>query len=365
MGSTQTINFTPPRELRFNCDMLNGRNIKCSQAFPDLTRYEGKFYLAFRSAPSHFPSSQSRIHILISNDAEDWQLEHSLRNNQDLRDPHFLQFNGELYLFYISHSRRFFRHEPEHIYYIKRTPQGWSVPTALSQTRAVFWNVKTFHDKVYMSIYTNNGANDRRTKRHFQLIASHDLQNWQVIFNSPITHEKLAGYQTSEAAFDFDDAGNIYGTIRSLIYPNLNFMIPYDDPENWRLTVDRFKCDGPNLFRHNSQYYLLARRSLFHRLSAKPFRLFHNLRKTVNVLRYSFSRKRTAIYRFDHQTLQIEHILDLPSHGDTGYSAITPIFENQYLLVYYSSDLDIEKDIKWLQGQIGGTKLYFSIFTIK
>ena len=359
------ITVSSPRELHLNCLPSDQRRVKCSQAFPDLTRYKDRFYLAFRAAPSHFPSGQSRIHILSSDDAEEWQSEHQISGDHDLRDPHFLQFKGDLYLFYIAHSRGLFRHEPEYIYYTRHTPSGWSAPVAISKTRAGFWNIKTFNDRVYMSIYTRNGSDDRRTKRHFQLIASHDLREWQVIFNSPVTREKLAGYQTSEAAFDFDDAGNIYGTIRSVIYPNLNFMIPQDDPANWHLTLDRFKCDGPTLFRHDGHYYLIARRSFFHRLPAEPFRLFHNLRKTINVLRYSFSRKRTALYRFDHQTLQIEHIMDLPSHGDTGYSAITPLDDNRFLLIYYSSNLGNNKDLKWLQGQFDSTKLYSISITIK
>lgn len=359
------IHFSPPRELNLDCDSLKETELKCSQAFPDLTTFQDKFYLAFRAAPSHFPSAESRILIFSSLDADSWQLEHTIIHPQDIRDPHFLQFKGKLYLFFMSLTRHMFGHEPEHIFTILKSADGWSEPMAISVPRSGFWNVKVFNDTVYMSIYTRNGTDQKKTKRHFRFIASKDLQHWETVFDSPLTIEKLGNYQTSEASFEFDQQGNIFGTIRSLIYPNLNFSFPTADPNQWNVRVDRFKCDGPNLFSHQGQTFLIARRSLFYHLSSQPFRFFHRSRTFMNVLRYSLSRKRTAIYSFDPQTLTIRHITDLPSHGDTGYSAITPISENQYLLIYYSSDISLNKDIKWLSGQLHETKLYSTVLTLK
>lgn len=360
------IQFSPPRELHLECPQLGNGDYKCSQAFPDLTHYNGRFYLAFRAAPSHFPSLESRILIYSSADAETWQLEHSIDDARDLRDPHFLQFQGNLHLFYISLRRHIFNHQPDQIYYLTLRPRGWSAPQPISASQAGFWNVKAFNDTVYMSIYTRNGVSqgEKKNRRHFRFIASKDLQHWETVFDSPLTRERLGSYQTSEASFDFDPQGNIFGTIRSLIYPNLNFFISAGQPDEWQVRVDRFKCDGPNLFRHNGRTFLVARRSLFYRLSSQPFRFIHHARTTLNVLRYSLSRKRTAIYSFDPAALTIRHITDLPSHGDTGYSAIAPIAENQYLLIYYSSDLNMKKDLSWIRGQLRETRLYASTLTV-
>jgi hypothetical protein len=38
--------------------------------------------------------------------------------------------------------------------------------------------------------------------------------------------------------------------------------------------------------------------------------------------------------------------------------------DNKYLLIYYSSDIKDGKDLNWLRGQVGRTKLYASILTI-
>ena len=358
MQTINTMQLSPPAELALGCQPGSPADSPCGHAFPDLTRFADRFYLAFRSAPSHFPSKKSQIHIYSAGSALDWRPEHHICADLDIRDPQFLQFRGELYLFYMSHSMQLVQHEPVSIYFIKKNAGGWSSPSALPFTQSGFWNVKARGDKVYMSIYTRNGE-QRRVPRHFALVSSSDLREWQPVFSSPITRERLRNYQTSESAFAFDEQGNIFGSIRSLIYPNLNFSIKADNPESWQLRVDRFKCDGPKLFEHGGQHYLIARRSEFHKLRTEPFRFFNGWRNLANVLRYSLSQKRTAIYRFDPDTLRISHVFDLPSHGDTGYSAIAPINPHEYLLIYYSSPLLDGHDHSWLRGQIAGnTRLY-------
>jgi hypothetical protein len=216
-----------------------------------------------------------------------------------------------------------------------------------------------------MSAYSRSGEGERKQRRQFRFLASSDMEHWKTVITSPIIRKTLGNYETSEATFAFAPRGKIVGTIRSLIYPNLNFSFHTDRPEDWRITVDRFKCDGPRLFSHNGEYYLAARRSLFYGLRSEPYRFFPGLRNLVNIARYSFSRKRTALYHFDKEKLQISHITDLPSHGDTGYSAVAHLEGNQYLLVYYSSDIGTGKDVSWARGQLGETKLYSTVLTFR
>jgi len=365
MKTEYSIEFTPPRELDLGCQAADSGRINCSQAFPDLARFKDRYYLAYRVAPSHFPSRFAYIQIVSADEPEVWQPERRITHHQDLRDPQFLIFGDDLYLFYMSHGSSPLRHEPDRIYYVRKTPTGWSVPTELPFSGAGFWNVKAHNDIVYMSIYTPNGTDGKRGRRHFQMAASRDLADWTTVFDSPLTRERLGSYQTSETTFAFDKHGGIYGTIRSLIYPNLNFAIPAGDDKNWRMRVDRFKCDGPKLFTHNGRAFLVGRRSLFHRLRSEPYRLFSGLRNAVNITRYSFSRKRTALYSFNPQALQISHITDLPSHGDTGYSAIAQMDKDRFLLIYYSSALNGKADHHWLRGQFNPTRLYSSILTIR
>lgn len=364
MNKQGNIEFSAPAELKFDRHPLDAVHRNRSQAFPDLARFRDRFYLAFRTAPSHFPSTKAHLHIYSSSNGQEWQAEHLIDHIHDIRDPHFLEFKGELHLFFMSHTHGFRHHEPETISYMKKTPAGWTEPVVVPVKKSGFWDMKVHESRVYMSVYSQDGEGGRKAKRHFRLIASDDLERWETVFNSPLTRDKFGRYQTSEASFVFDREGRILGTIRSRIYPNLNFSFSIAKPEDWRITVDRFKCDGPRLFSHDGQYFLVARRSLFYRLRAEPFRFLNGLRILVNVARYSFSRKRTAIYRFDPHNLQISHISDLPSHGDTGYSAVAHLEGNRYLLVYYSSDIGSGEDVSWVRGQMGVTKLYSSVVTI-
>ena len=359
------IEFSPPEELSFEKHPLDLVHRNRSQAFPDLARWNGRFYLAFRTAPSHFPSTKAHLQIFTSETGDIWRSEIVLDHIHDVRDPHFLVFRGELNLFFMSHSHGFRHHGPETISTMKKTKEGWTEPMELPERKSGFWDVKASNGKVYMSAYSRKSDGERNPRRQFRFLVSSDLENWETVITSPITRQTLGNYETSEASFAFDPQGRILGTIRSLIYPNLNFSFHTDQPEDWKIAVDRFKCDGPRLFSHNGEYYLAARRSLFYGLRSEPYRFFPGLRNMVNIARYSFSRKRTALYHFDKEKLQLSHITDLPSQGDTGYSAVAHLEGNRYLLVYYSSDIHSGKDLSWARGQLGDTKLYSTVLTIE
>ena len=64
-------------------------------AFTDLCKFNGKFYLTFRSCPdghSVFPSSS--IIILASEDGKAWEQVHRFSvPDRDVRDAHFLAFS--------------------------------------------------------------------------------------------------------------------------------------------------------------------------------------------------------------------------------------------------------------------------------
>ena len=65
-------------------------------AFTDLIRFKGKFYLTFRSCPDgHMVHPTSSIIILASDDAKKWEQVHRFSvAKRDTRDPYFLAFKG-------------------------------------------------------------------------------------------------------------------------------------------------------------------------------------------------------------------------------------------------------------------------------
>lgn len=59
----------------------------------DVGLYEGRVYLAFRTAPSHFASDDTSLYVVSTPDLEhfaDWQYELQMHTGKDLREPRFL-----------------------------------------------------------------------------------------------------------------------------------------------------------------------------------------------------------------------------------------------------------------------------------
>lgn len=70
-------------------------------AFTDLVRFKGKFYLTFRSCPQgHMVHPTASIIILTSDDTREWRQVHRFHVEQrDTRDPHFLVFRDKLFVY--------------------------------------------------------------------------------------------------------------------------------------------------------------------------------------------------------------------------------------------------------------------------
>ena len=70
-------------------------------AFTDLIRFQGKFYLTFRSCPDgHMVHPTASIIVLASEDAKEWKQVHRFRvAKRDTRDPHFLSFKNRLFVY--------------------------------------------------------------------------------------------------------------------------------------------------------------------------------------------------------------------------------------------------------------------------
>ena len=64
-------------------------------AFTDLCRFQGRFYLPFRSCPDgHAVNPTASIIVLASDDATTWEQVHRFHvAKRDTRDPHFLIFH--------------------------------------------------------------------------------------------------------------------------------------------------------------------------------------------------------------------------------------------------------------------------------
>ena len=66
--------------------------------------------------------------------------------------------------------------------------------------------------------------------------------------------------------------------------------------------------------------------------------------------------KRCALWHVDDETLEVSHILDLPSAGDTCFPSILGE-DGAFEIWNYSTDPALP-DTSWLEGQNGETNIY-------
>jgi hypothetical protein len=130
-------------------------------AFTDMVRWRGKFWLTFRSCPDgHMVFPTSSVIVLSSEDAKDWTEVHRFSVPQrDVRDPHFLIFKDRLFLYtgtWWSGDGELPRAEYDlnrHLGYGIHSGDGktWSDPTPLEGTYGHYiWRAAAHDGKAYL-----------------------------------------------------------------------------------------------------------------------------------------------------------------------------------------------------------------------
>lgn len=130
-------------------------------AFTDLVRFEGRFYLAFRSCPDgHMVHPSSSIIVLSSADAKHWEQVHRFSvDKRDTRDPHFLVFKGKLFVYTGTWYCGETSPKPgdydlnQHLGYAAWSEDGttWHSPIMLEGTFGHYiWRANAFDGKAYL-----------------------------------------------------------------------------------------------------------------------------------------------------------------------------------------------------------------------
>lgn len=286
-------------------------------AFTDLIRYRGRFFLTFRGCPdghSVFPTSH--VIVLRSDDAEAWEevCRFSVPN-RDVRDPHFLDFKGRLFVYtgtwFCPLKEDFLTTPNEHLGYAVWTEDGesWSEPRLLEGTYGHYiWRAAAFGDKAYLCA--------RRYVRHQRpqelgnvkppveaaLLESDDglIWRWRCF---------LQEREGNEVAFLFEEDGSIMALgRRSGPAEIFRSRPPYTD---WtRTDLDR-SVGGPMLVKREERYLAGGRRTTG---GTGPI---------------------TALYWIVNDRLV--EIATVPSGGDNSYPGFVALDDRRGLLSYYSS----------------------------
>ncbi|MCS7298069.1 MAG: hypothetical protein RMK19_01135 [Bacteroidia bacterium] len=318
----------------------------------DLTFFRGEYYLVLRAAPTHFPSRKAELRILRSTDLTHWICDTAFCVGQDLREPRWLIWKDSLYLYFFGGSASSWKFKSEGIQgAVWQAPGQWSF-FSVGWKGWVPWRARPSDSVAYLSVYWGENLYGTTHRATVRLLSSTDGRHWQAISDAP----QLTEPHATETDFWIEKDGRVWAVARAEGRGSYLCFAPHPTA-TWKAVPMPVKYDSPLLFSTPTGLYLVARRHLPGRADRAPRFFPALLRRYYNLILYSCSRKRTALYRVDTANRRIEWIQDLPGWGDTAFPAIYPYSGRDFVLVNYTSPLSKE-DRWWIRGQLGRTTLY-------
>lgn len=323
----------------------------------DVVRHEGRVFLAFRTAPSHFAHPDTVLYVVSSTDEKTWTYETKIEIGRDIREPRFLSWQGKLHLYYAVLGEDALDFEPKGAERITRDENGvWSTdPVDVFEPGFIPWRIKIFRDRPHMigyiggeNIYDfSEGAVD------VHWMKSEDGTTWGPAEGSSTIVSTGGGSETDYAS----DGDDVIAVIRNELGDTTGHGSKIC--RNWECQHDPRKYDSPLVFSHDDHIILVGRRTL---ANAGRYDLGRDdlppEDETANyLLSWSEEPKRCAVWEVDAETLAVDHLIDLPSRGDTCFASVLENDDGSYTIYNYTSPVDGE-EINWLTGQLGPTLIY-------
>lgn len=325
----------------------------------DAVQFRGRYYVAFRTAPSHFASRKTRLYLISSADLQSWRYETEFHLGADLREPRFLAFGDSLYFYFFEGGTKLWKFEPRHIYMSVSAGGGaWSPAADLHLDGYVPWRLREREGTVYLSAYYGVDLYNSRHTGALRLFRSQDARHFESLTGG----SQIPTQGGEEGEFIFDEAGNLWATVRLEGSGAYVARAHRDSLSQWHTRFTKRKYDSALMFRHEGSIYVVARRHL--KGDATKVEHPNRRQRRRNLIRYSLSRKRTALYRLDQAQMRLQHVMDFPGCGDTAFPAIARISDHRYLLLNYSNDIT-GKDRTWISGQLKPTYVYWTVLEIR
>jgi hypothetical protein len=287
-------------------------------AFTDLVRFEGNFYLTFRSCPDgHMVHPTSSIIILSSKDTKQWKQVHQFRvEKRDTRDPHFLVFKDKLFVYtgtWYSGETTLKSEDYDlnkHLGYAAWSEDGmnWYSPIMLEGTFGHYiWRANTFGGKAYLCGRRKKNFADA-PRGEGSIVESAMLESDDgLIWRTRALFQETHG---DETAFQFEADGSIVAIGRrgSGKAQLLRSKPPYSQ---WQHTeLDRY-IGGPLLARWGGRYVVGGRKTIDEK-----------------------GPKTSMCWLVNDQ---LHEFAELPSGGDNSYPGFVEISPNRAVMSWYSS----------------------------
>ncbi len=368
-GSTDTAQHTPTlTDLR---QVVPGDGLP-SEITPqdsnnnlDIVRHDGRLWLAFRTAPSHFASSETELFVVSTEDEETWRYEGRFAMDTDLREPRFLSHDGDLFLYFAILGDNPLAFEPGSSRVTRYLSTGeWTEPeTWFDEEGFIPWRVRQWNGRPTMIGYTggeNIYENDGEGVKVYWL-QSDDGLTWEALVPGQPVVTEGGSSETDWAslsdgtviAVQRNEAGDEMGWGSRICRAEANAL------GDWTCTADPRKYDSPLVFAHEDHIYLIGRRNV---TETGAYDLgMDDLSAASQTLMYQADYwqhpKRCSLWEVDPEALVVEFLMDLPSRGDTCFPSAIDQGDGSFLVYNYTSPLDGE-DVSWLEGQQGQTIIY-------
>lgn len=291
-------------------------------AFTDLVRFQGKYFLTFRSCPDgHMVHPTASIVILASRDAQAWEPTHRFSVSQrDTRDPHFFLFKEKLFVYtgtwYCGDTSPPYEDYDlnKHLGYAVWSEDGeaWHGPSLLEGTFGHYiWRANAFGGKAYLCGRRKQGF-DMQARGEGRRVESALLESDDgLIWRTRALFQEIDG---DETAFQFEPDGSIVAIARRGrdAAQLCESRPPYTAWD--RRDLDRY-IGGPLLVRWAGRYVVGGRKTIG---EAGP---------------------KTSLCWLVDGTLH--EFAELPSAGDNSYPGFIELSPEHALVSWYSSH---EKD---------------------
>lgn len=341
----------------------------------DIIEHDGAFFLAWRTAPSHFASAEAALHIVRSADQQSWSHEATIQLDTDLREPRFLSVDGDLLLYFAALGSSATDFEPGQTHRVARGADGtWGAPELVFDDGFIPWRIYAWDGAPVMvgyvggeEIYDLGDTGEYDPQLEVKLLTSADGRAWSALVPGAETVHTGGGSETAIArladgalvAVMRNEAGDDDGWGSKVCRAEAGALAA------WTCAPDPRKYDSPLVFRHGDRVWLIGRRNLtdtgnydlgYDHLDAREATLQYQVD-------YWNHPKRCSLWEVDPVGLTVSFVLDLPSRGDTCFASALHAGGDDWVVYNYSSPVD-GPDLDWLQGQLGETRIYRQTLTL-
>ena len=210
-GFSQQVKFDEWENLTTSGKLPKQCKIQHSNNNLDLVKFHDKFYLAFRTAPTHFASKKAMMYVVSSTDLETWNYETEIAWGCDVREPRFAVYHDTLNLYFFRGGTHMFKFEPQEIFVLRKSSTGnWSEKQTVNLDGFVPWRIRERKDTLYLSAYYGKNLYNNKHQSNLRLFWSTNAVVWKPISEEP----QVDILSAEEGEFIFDKQGNLFSTVR-------------------------------------------------------------------------------------------------------------------------------------------------------